>query len=161
MNRRLQHLLSAGASVLAIGVGAVAANAAVTTTTEQGASIAVSGGVGGVWDDSYALTDLDAATVKPATEQTGVVTVADAGEAAQAYVNSVATGYVTYNASVTGIGSIAYTNPKGGSFTTTADAKSGFATGAGPAGTADPGGRDGRCDPVLHPRLDEFEPQAI
>jgi len=112
MNRKVQHLLTASASVLAIGAGAVAAHAA----TKPGATISIAGGVNGVWQDSYALTDIDTATVKPATDETGVVESQLITTGVSATLNSQATGLIEYVGSVSGIADIAITNPKGGSF---------------------------------------------
>ena len=112
MNRKVQHLLTASASVLAIGAGAVAAHAA----TKPGATISIAGGVNGVWQDSYALTDIDTATVKPATDETGVVESQLITTGVSATLNSQATGRIEYVGSVSGIADIAITNPKGGSF---------------------------------------------
>ena len=102
MNRKVQHLLTASASVLAIGAGAVAAHAA----TKPGATISIAGGVNGVWQDSYALTDIDTATVKPATDETGVVESQLITTGVSATLNSQATGRIEYVGSVSGIADI-------------------------------------------------------
>ncbi|AZI35902.1 autotransporter domain-containing protein [Caenibius tardaugens NBRC 16725] len=122
MNRRVQHLLAASASALAIGAGAVAAHAGVTG--KSGFGIEAYGGTDGMLADEYVMTDTDANSPTLPTVVVGVTAtdVADAQAVVDSWGDSdgIHDGLSYYYAEASKAGNFTLRN--GGSFTVQASA---------------------------------------